>query len=119
MFMLNFRALLHGVPRGHFIYEAALLLLALAMVLYGLVVGRLLGLIERRFLEVLPFIGSLLLVISAAIHFFTNLFIVKYIAVDPEFYKLSMKLRTVSMFCLLLAGLLTLLGGWLYYRKMG
>jgi len=100
-------------------YEAALLVLAAAFVLYALVLRSLLVLIGRRILWVLPLAGSTLLVAAAVIHAFAAVELTPLIPSDPGMYVESMALRTFSLLCLTACGALSAVAGWLYYHGMG
>jgi hypothetical protein len=110
---------LRSIPTDVLVYEGALLLLAAAFVLYALVLRGLLALIGRRILWLLPLAGSILLVAAAAIHGFAALELTPMIPNDPEIYRASMRLRTLSLLCLTACGTLSAIAGWIYYHSMG
>lgn len=110
---------LRTIPPDVLVYEAALLLLAAAFVLYALVMRSLLELIGRRILWLLPLAGSILLVAAAAIHGFAALELTPMIPNDPEIYRASMRLRMFSLLCLTACGALSAIVGWVYYHSMG
>lgn len=101
------------------LYEAALLLLALSCALYAVILQRLLALIQRRVLWLLPLFGAILLVVSAGVHGFTAVVLTPLIGADPSIYRQSMLLRTLSIAGFLGAGVLSSLAGLSYYRRMG
>jgi hypothetical protein len=107
------------VPAEVLWYEAALLLLAAAFVLYALVLRSLLALIGYRRLWVLPLAGSVLLVASAGLHLFAAVQLTPLIPSDPGMYVASMALRAYSLLCLTACGALGAVAGWLYYHGMG
>ena len=107
------------LPADALTYEVALLLLACAFILYAFVLRTLLALIGRRPFWLLPMTGSLLLVVAAVVHGFSAAVLTPLIPVDPDIYRQTMALRTVSLACLLGCGLLGLASGWIYYHDMG
>jgi hypothetical protein len=110
---------LRELPPDTLWYEAALLLLAAAFVLYALALRSLLALIGRRILWLLPLAGSFLLIAAAAIHGFAAIELIPNIQNDPGIYVASMRLRTFSLLCLTACGALSAVAGWLYYHGMG
>lgn len=99
-------------------YDAALLALAGAFALYGLILRALSGLSGHRLLWLLPVAGALCLVAAAVIHGFAAAVIAPLIPTDAEMYRESMRLRSASLLCLLACGVLGMSSGWVCYRQM-
>jgi hypothetical protein len=110
---------LSSLPADALWYDAALFLLACAFFIYAIILRHLLALIGRKGFWVLPLLGSILLVAAALIHGFAAVQLSPLIPIDPEIYKESMRLRSLSLLCLLGCGALSALAGWLYYHSMG
>jgi len=108
-----------GLPAGLLLYETALVLLAASLGLYALILRKLLALVARRALWVLPVAGAALLLLSAALHGFASVVLAPQIGTDPQIFRESMLLRTVSLAALAASGLLAAASGWAYYRRMG
>ncbi|MEK7765682.1 MAG: hypothetical protein AAB368_05540, partial [bacterium] len=94
-------------------------LLALSLILYAFILRRLLALVARGALWVLPVAGAALLLLSAALHGFAASVLAPLIGTDPSIYRESMLLRSVSLAAMAASGLLAAASGWAYYRRMG
>jgi len=102
------------------LFGIGILLLTFSVFLYGLIIKRLLSLIERKGVWVLPIIGSIFLLCSTAIHFYKIFFYgVGLSKADPaELFPLikgMLSMGSMEALSLLGATLLTLIGITIYY----
>jgi hypothetical protein len=103
------------------LFGIGILLFTFSIFIYGLIIRRLLPLINRKGIWVLPIIGVLFLLVSTVIHFYRIFFYgVELSKADPEdlFPLINGMIRVNSMeaFSILGASLLTLIGITIYYR---
>ena len=103
------------------LFAIGILIFTLSLYVYGLIIKRLLPLIEKKGIWILPVIGSIFLVLSAIIHFYRVLYFGRNLSIaDPIdlFPLIKGMLRTNSFeaFSILGAALLTLIGITIYYR---
>ena len=102
------------------IFLFAILLTTGALVLYGLIIRRLLTLVKAKYLWIFPMIGGLLLLALVVVHLYRMLFYFPMLgtAGPADLFDLiigSLSLARVESFLLLAAGVVSLIGGLLYY----
>jgi hypothetical protein len=103
------------------LFAIGILIFTLSLYVYGLIIKRLLPLIEKRGVWVLPIIGSICLVLSAVIHFYRILYFGRSLTVaDPSdlfpLIKGMLSANSFEAFSILGSALLTLMGITVYYR---
>lgn len=119
---MDWLAALQNYPREALPYEVGFVLLALSMIWYSVVLKRLVGIIHEKPVWLLPLAGSLFLLLSVGMHSFA------YVSLLPQMEQLAsvdeisqmssfiLQWRAWSLGGILAGGLLSLLGGGLYYR---
>lgn len=100
------------------IYEVALVLLALSLILYSRILRRILMLTDRTWWSWLPMAGALLVLGADFLHAFVQIELMPLVKA-PEVYRQIMGLRSLSLAGMLLAGLLSLAAGLACYLPMG
>ncbi len=103
------------------LFAVGILIFTLSLYVYGLIIKRLLPLIERKGIWVLPIMGSFFLVLSAVIHFYRILYFGRNLSIaDPAdlfpLIKGMLSTNSFEAFSILGAALLTLMGITVYYR---
>jgi hypothetical protein len=103
------------------LFAIGILIFTLSLYIYGLIIKRLLPMIEKRGIWILPIIGSVFLVISAVIHFYRILYFGRSLTVaDPAdlfpLIKGMLSANSFEAFSILGSALLTLMGITVYYR---
>ncbi|MEO0293825.1 MAG: hypothetical protein ABIN61_06360 [candidate division WOR-3 bacterium] len=103
------------------LFAFSIFIFTISLFVYGLIIKRLLPLIEKKGIWILPVIGSIFLVISAVIHFYRIWYFGGALTVaDPAdlfpLIKGMLRANSVESFSTLSSALLTLLGITVYYR---
>lgn len=103
------------------LFAVGILIFTLSLYIYGLIIKRLLPLIGKKGIWVLPVIGSVLLVVSALIHSYRILHFGRSLSVaDPidlfPLLKGMLRANSFEAFSILGSALLTLVGITVYYR---
>jgi hypothetical protein len=103
------------------IFTCAILLTVGSLVLYGMIIKRLLVLIERKHIWIFPMIAGILLLLLAIVHIYRMLFYFPLLgtAGPADLFELivgSLSLARIESYLLLGAGIFALAGGLLYYR---
>ncbi len=103
------------------LFAIGILIFTLSLYVYGLIIKRLLPMIEKGGIWILPVIGSVLLVVSAVIHFYRILYFGRSLTVaDPAdlfpLIKGMLSANSFEAYSILGAALLTLMGIAVYYR---
>ncbi len=103
------------------LFGIGILLFTFSVFIYGQIIKRLLLIVGRRGIWILPIIGAIFLIGSTVIHFYRVFFYgIGLSKADPEdlFPLINSMLRVNSMeaFSILGAALLTLIGVSIYYR---
>lgn len=104
---------------GEILFAVGILLFALSIIIYGLILKRLLKLIRKANIWIFPFLGGIVLIIGTFLHFVRVGFSLPALrAADPgDLFPLivnSLRMGTYESISILLAGLLSLLGGIVY-----
>lgn len=102
------------------LFMLAILLSIFSLFIYGMIIKRLLVLIKGKGIWLFPVLASLVLLILAAVHIYRMLFFFPLLgtAGPGDLFDLivgSLSLARIESFLLLGAGLLSLIGGVLYY----
>lgn len=102
-------------------FGIGILLFTFSVFVYGLIIKRLLTLIERKGIWILPVVGSFFLLLSTVIHFYRVFYYGGLVSrADPMdlFPTILEMLRVNSLeaYSILTAGLLILIGSLVYYR---
>jgi hypothetical protein len=102
------------------LFIVAILLTIFSLVIFGLIVKRLLVLIQGKGIWILPIIASLCLIILAVVHVYRMLFYFPLLgtAGPADLFELivgSLSLARIESFLLLGSGIFALIGGILYY----
>uniref|UniRef100_A0A7C4XU50 Uncharacterized protein n=1 Tax=candidate division WOR-3 bacterium TaxID=2052148 RepID=A0A7C4XU50_UNCW3 len=102
------------------IFIVAILLAIISLFIYGMIIKRLLALIQGRGIWVFPVIGGIFLILMAGLHIYRILFYFPLLgtAGPGDLFDLiigSLNLSRLESFLLLGAGLFPLIGGVLYY----
>ena len=103
------------------IFICAILLTVGSLVLYGMIIKRLLVLIERKHMWIFPLVAGALLLLLAIVHVYRMLFFFPLLSTagPADLFELivgSLSLARIESYLLLGAGLVALTGGLLYYR---
>ena len=103
------------------IFAVGIILFSISLYIYGLIIRRLLGLIEKKGIWVFPMIAVLFLLYGAGMHFFTVFFYSDALShADPsDLFPLivaMLKNGSWEAFGILIAGVISLLGSGIYYR---
>ncbi len=103
------------------LFAIGILIFTMSLYIYGLIIKRLLPLIEKKGIWILPVIGSIFLVFSAVIHFYRVLIFGRNLSVaDPSdlfpLIKGMLRANSFEAYSILGAALLTLIGITIYYR---
>lgn len=98
----------------------AILLTIFSLIIFGLIVKRLLVLIQGKGIWILPIIASLCLIILAIVHIYRMLFYFPLLgtAGPADLFELivgSLSLARIESFLLLGSGIFAVIGGILYY----
>ena len=106
---------------AEFIFIIAILLTVASLLLYGLIIKRLLVLIKGKFIWIFPVLAGSLLFVLAIVHIYRMLFFFPLLSMagPADLYDLiigSLILARIESFLLLGAGIISLVGGLLYYR---
>jgi hypothetical protein len=102
------------------IFVCAILLTVGALLLYGLIIKRLLNLVKKKHIWIFPVLGGILLLILVIVHIYRMLFYFPMLgtAGPADLFDLvigSLSLARVESFLLLGSGVVSLVGGLLYY----
>jgi hypothetical protein len=102
------------------LFIIAILLTIFSLVIFGLIVKRLLVLIQGKGIWILPIFASLCLLILAVVHIYRMLFYFPLLgtAGPADLFELivgSLSLARIESFVLLGSGIFALIGGILYY----
>jgi hypothetical protein len=102
------------------IFVCAILLTVGSLVVYGLIIRRLLNLLKKKHIWIFPMLGGLLLLILVIVHLYRMLFYFPMLgtAGPANLFELvtgSLSLARIESFLLLGSGLVSLVGGLLYY----
>ncbi len=102
------------------IFLCAILLTVASLFLYGLIIKRLLILLKARLLWIFPMLGGLLLLVLVLVHLYRMLFYFPMLgtAGPADLFELvvgSLSLARIESFLLFGSGVLSLIGGLLYY----
>ena len=102
------------------LFIIAIFLTIVSLLMYGMIIKRLLKLIQGKGIWVLPIIGGVLLLILAVFHIYRMLFYFPLLgtAGPGDLFDLiigSLNLARIETFFLLGSGIFSLLGGLLYY----
>ncbi len=103
------------------LFGVGILIFTISLYIYGMIIKRLLPLIEKKGIWILPVIGSIFLVFSAVIHFYRILYFGRNLSIaDPAdlfpLIKGMLSANSFEAFSILGASLLTLIGIAIYYR---
>jgi hypothetical protein len=103
------------------LFAFGILIFTLSLYVYGLIIKRLLHLIEKKGIWILPIMGSIFLVLSAIIHFYRILYFGKNLSIaDPAdlfpLIKGMLSANLLEAVAILGSALLTLIGITIYYR---
>lgn len=105
---------------GEFLFLIAIFLLILSFVIYGLIIKRLLVLIKKGGIWVLPILSALGLVLAVIFHLYRILFYFPKLGqASGDLFELiigSLRLVRLENILLLFSGVLVLICGALYYR---
>lgn len=106
---------------AEFIFIIAILLTVASLVLYGMIIKRLLLLIKGKLIWIFPMLAGFFLFVLAIVHVYRMLFYFPLLGVagPADLFDLiigSLKLARIESFLLLGAGIVSLIGGLLYYR---
>jgi hypothetical protein len=106
---------------AEFIFIVAILLTVGSLFLYGMIIKRLLVLIKGKFIWILPMFGGALLFVLVIVHIYRMLFYFPLLSIagPADLFDLiigSLILARIESFLLLGAGIVSLVGGLLYYR---
>jgi hypothetical protein len=106
---------------AEFIFIVAILLTVGSLVLYGLIIKRLLVLIGGKLIWIFPVFAGVLLFVLAIVHIYRMLFYFPLLGMagPADLFELiigSLILARIESFLLLGAGIVSLVGGLLYYR---
>ncbi|MBN2619499.1 hypothetical protein JXB22_00295 [candidate division WOR-3 bacterium] len=101
-------------------FIVAILLTIFSLVIFGLIIKRLLVLIQGKGIWILPIIASLCLIILAVVHIYRMLFYFPLLgtAGPADLFELivgSLSLARIESFLLLGSGIFAIIGGILYY----
>jgi hypothetical protein len=104
---------------GEILFAVGILLFALSFIINGLIIKRLLKLIRKAGIWIFPFFGGIVLIIGTFLHFVrVGFFFPALRAADPgDLFVLivnSLKIGTYESISILVAGVLSLLGGIVY-----
>ena len=102
------------------IFVCAILLTVGSLFVYGLIIKRLLSLLNKKYLWIFPMLGGLLLLILVIVHLYRMLFYFPMLgtAGPADLFELvigSLSLARFESFLLLGSGIVSLVGGLLYY----
>ncbi len=102
------------------IFLFAILLTIGALILYGLIIRRLLVLVKAKYIWILPMLGGLVLLALVAVHLYRMLLYFPMLgtAGPADLYELiigSLSLARIESLLLLTSGVVSLIGGLLYY----
>ncbi len=103
------------------LFAVAILMFSASLLFSGLILRRLLKLIRKGGIWVLPIIGSIALIIESIVHFIKLFGFLPSLA-HAEPYDIlpllttSMKMGTVESVMVLIAGILAFVGGFIYFR---
>ncbi len=121
---MDWLAALQSYPREALPYEVGFTLLAFSMIWYSVVLKRLVGVIHERPMWLLPLAGSLFVLLSVGMHSYA------YVLLLPQMESLTsvdeisqmssfiLQWRAWSLTAILAGGLLSLIGGSVYYRSI-
>lgn len=106
---------------AEFIFIVAILLTVGSLFLYGMIIKRLLVLIKGKHIWILPVFGGALLFVLAIVHIYRMLFYFPLLSIagPADLFDLiigSLILARIESLLLLGAGIVSLVGGLLYYR---
>ena len=106
---------------AEFIFIVAILLTVGSLFLYGMIIKRLLVLIKGKYIWIFPGVGGFLLFVLAIVHIYRMLFYFPLLgtAGPVDLFELiigSLILARIESFLLLGAGIVSFVGGLLYYR---
>lgn len=105
---------------AEFIFLCAILLTVGSLLLYGLIIKRLLSLLKAKHIWIFPMLGGFLLLILVIVHLYRMLFYFPMLgtAGPADLFELvigSLSLARVESFLLFGSGIVSLIGGLLYY----
>lgn len=121
---MDWMAVMQTYPREALPYEVGFVLLAFSMIWYSIVLKRLVNVIRERPVWLLPLAGSLFLLLSVGMHSYA------YVTLLPQMETLTsvdeitmlsnylLRWRAWSLTGILMGGLLSLIGGAIYYRSI-
>ncbi len=103
------------------IFAVGIILFSISLYIYGLIIKRLLTLIQKRIIWIFPVIAMIFLLYGAGMHFYTIFYYSDALShADPAdlFNLIICMLRNGSWeaFGILIAGIISLLGSGIYYR---
>ncbi len=103
------------------IFAIGIILFSISLYIYGVIIKRLLTLIQKRIIWIFPVIAMIFLLYGAGMHFYTVFFYSDALShADPSdlFALIINMLRNGSWeaFGILIAGIISLLGSGIYYR---